>query len=182
MPIKTTRPTHLYRLFDHAGRLIYIGISTDPSKRLERHKSTQPWADEIARLQVGQVFEARDAAEEAEKIAIQRESPTYNKVHSFRPPTRNIFFTKPNAVCVVTDGGRVINGVAQRDNGEVLLIEHCDFMGYLTGFYSRVPWSEIREFIEGIRSSDGELMNNDQMVDFAKRWRHKQPQAVKEQA
>ncbi|HEY5835020.1 GIY-YIG nuclease family protein [Streptomyces sp.] len=35
--------TAVYRLFDTAGRLLYVGISADPERRWEQHAATQLW-------------------------------------------------------------------------------------------------------------------------------------------
>jgi len=39
----TDRPTALYRLTDAAGRLLYVGITTDPAARFKKHEGTAPW-------------------------------------------------------------------------------------------------------------------------------------------
>ena len=36
-------PTALYRLYDAASVLIYVGITSRPAARMRRHAKTQPW-------------------------------------------------------------------------------------------------------------------------------------------
>lgn len=91
----------LYRHYDDAGRLLYVGITTSltcnsyaaypyailnhktrqPSStrgaRLTHHKS-QPWYPQIKTITLEQ-FPDRAAAENAERWAIHDEKPLYNK-------------------------------------------------------------------------------------------------------
>lgn len=73
--------TSLYRLYDKAERLLYVGMSADPVGRIEVHMKTQPWALEVAEAR----FEwhgTRWHAETAEIIAIKGERPAYNYQHA----------------------------------------------------------------------------------------------------
>jgi len=69
----------LYRCYNAAGELLYIGISYDISTRLETHKRTTPWFHEVDRI-VCKLRPARTAyADEA--AAIRTELPRYNIKH-----------------------------------------------------------------------------------------------------
>lgn len=68
---------YLYRHFNTEGRLLYVGISRDASKRLAQHRAHAPWFDEIATVDVT-AFETREKAAEAERRAIQKERPVHN--------------------------------------------------------------------------------------------------------
>jgi len=75
--------TQLYRHFDKAGNLLYVGVSLDALYRLGQHKSNAQWFSSIARVTVER-FPTRGAALAAERIAIQTERPHHNK-HGARP-------------------------------------------------------------------------------------------------
>lgn len=67
----------LYRHFDLAGQLLYVGISLSTVQRLIQHKDRSRWFAEIARVEIER-FNTRKAALQAEKAAIRRERPVYN--------------------------------------------------------------------------------------------------------
>lgn len=67
----------LYRHFDANGRLLYVGVSLSTVARLSQHRSS-PWFDEIATV-TSQNFPTQADAYKAERSAIWRELPIYNK-------------------------------------------------------------------------------------------------------
>lgn len=69
--------TALYRHFDAAGRLLYVGISLNSIKRTAQHKHGARWFQAIARIDIEWLPE-RTAALAAEAIAIARENPAWN--------------------------------------------------------------------------------------------------------
>lgn len=73
--------TALYRLFDTAGQLLYVGIATSPRTRRYAHREEKRWWPQVAREEV-EWFPSRTAAKSAEKIAIKAEDPLYNVTHS----------------------------------------------------------------------------------------------------
>ena len=68
----------LYRLFDDSGTLLYVGITNDVRQRFAAHATTQPWWGEVADCRT-EFFSTRTALDAAERVAIQSESPRYNK-------------------------------------------------------------------------------------------------------
>lgn len=70
-------PTTLYRLFDAAGDLLYVGISTRPMQRVREHSKGQTWWTEVA-SQTFEHFPTRPEAATAELAAIRTENPRYN--------------------------------------------------------------------------------------------------------
>lgn len=76
--------TALYRHFDAAGQLLYVGISLSAVHRLAQHRQTAHWFDRIARIEI-EWHESRAAALAAEIIAIRRESPQCNVQHAGTP-------------------------------------------------------------------------------------------------
>lgn len=75
----TARRTALYRFFDSDDQLLYIGIAYDPNLRRYQHAG-QPWRDAVAR-QVIEWYPSRQAAEDAERKAIEAELPLHNIQH-----------------------------------------------------------------------------------------------------
>ena len=69
--------TSLYRHFDHAGVLLYVGIAKDPDVRFSLHRSTSAWAQHSADMRV-EWYETRDDALRAERQAIAAERPLFN--------------------------------------------------------------------------------------------------------
>lgn len=71
---------HLYRHFDAAGRLLYVGISLNALQRLLEHDQA-PWFDEIVRVEISR-YPTRLAALAAERQAIRGEGPAHNIMHA----------------------------------------------------------------------------------------------------
>lgn len=67
----------VYRLYDHAGQLLYIGSTGDLDKRLRDHRCKQPWAGAIARV-ASEPHPDRASARAAETAAIGIERPLHN--------------------------------------------------------------------------------------------------------
>lgn len=73
-----SRGTALYRFFDKGNQLLYVGISNYPASRVETHRRSSPWRDQIARHSIEE-HPSRSAAAFAESEAINTEFPLYNK-------------------------------------------------------------------------------------------------------
>lgn len=72
-----TLPCAVYRQYDKAGRLLYVGQSQDPLSRFYGHRSASHWAFSVARIEV-EWFADRKAALVAEAAAIRAEDPLHN--------------------------------------------------------------------------------------------------------
>lgn len=70
--------TELYRHFDAAGRLLYVGISVNSPSRLCAHRREAGWADQIVTITIER-FPTRREALDAEIRAIQTEKPLHNQ-------------------------------------------------------------------------------------------------------
>lgn len=79
-----TKPCALYRCFSEDHRLLYVGCSPSPLTRLKSHEKLQPWATDIRSVTV-EWFPDRNAAMEAEKMAISAELPEWNVHHRPNP-------------------------------------------------------------------------------------------------
>ncbi|GJF06569.1 GIY-YIG nuclease family protein [Pseudonocardia sp. D17] len=74
------KPHALYRFFDSSERLLYVGITNDPTRRFEQHRSTKPWWTEVATVRIEQ-HASRSKALAAERAAIVAEHPIHNIQH-----------------------------------------------------------------------------------------------------
>lgn len=68
---------YLYRHFDKEGILLYIGVSLNSIKRLSQHQNNAHWFPFIRQIKI-ESFDTREAALEAERIAITIENPLHN--------------------------------------------------------------------------------------------------------
>lgn len=75
------RPTALYHLFDADDRMLYVGITFDPSQRFASHKRDMPWWPLVARRDI-RWFDTRREAETEEIATIEKADPPYNTEHS----------------------------------------------------------------------------------------------------
>lgn len=71
----------VYRLFDEAGTLLYVGVTKDVSRRFVEHRCERPWWFMVRSTTI-QRFDDQAAAEVAEREAIETEGPIYNISHS----------------------------------------------------------------------------------------------------
>jgi predicted GIY-YIG superfamily endonuclease len=79
----------LYRHFNASGELLYVGISLNSVARLAQHRDRSAWFGEIVRIEI-EAFETKEAAIQAEIIAIWKERPKYNIRHQYAAPTVSI--------------------------------------------------------------------------------------------
>jgi hypothetical protein len=83
-PIDSTRRTAVYRFFDKAERLLYVGIAFDPGERWKRHAAVARWWKDAVDNTIDW-YDTRAEAERAELTAIRYEKPIYNKRDSVTP-------------------------------------------------------------------------------------------------
>ena len=76
----------VYRLYDEADTLLYIGSTGNFGKRLGEHRHQRP--EMMARYVRGEVerYDDRAAALKAERIAIHAERPPFNVMHNDDSP------------------------------------------------------------------------------------------------
>jgi predicted GIY-YIG superfamily endonuclease len=71
--------TFLYRCYDAAGTLLYVGVALDLEQRMREHRMATTWyRDEVTRIELGR-YPDRASALEAERQAIQAEAPKHNR-------------------------------------------------------------------------------------------------------
>jgi hypothetical protein len=84
---------HLYRIYDEADRILYIGISNQWRERLHSHEKASPWMTEAVTIRL-EKYPNRKAVEAAEREAIRLERPLYNKRFSLDFESKNAHFQK----------------------------------------------------------------------------------------
>lgn len=72
------KPGYVYRAFDAAGELLYIGCTIKPSSRFTQHQSEKDWWPEVASITL-ECHESREAALSVERVAIAKERPRLNR-------------------------------------------------------------------------------------------------------
>jgi hypothetical protein len=76
--------TAVYRCYDSADRLLYVGASCLGSVRFNQHQTEKGWWPGVARIQV-EHYANRAEALAAERAAIESEAPTMNVHFGSRP-------------------------------------------------------------------------------------------------
>ena len=72
---------YLYRAFSDEGDLLYVGISGKWSERLHQHERESEWMELTDYVRIER-FPDRESVMHAERVAIEKEKPKYNKQYS----------------------------------------------------------------------------------------------------
>jgi excinuclease UvrABC nuclease subunit len=75
--VRVDSPHYVYRCYDYAGRLIYVGCSVNPVQRVKQHRYTSWWGTQILDVRLI-VFPSKDYALQKEREAIGEERPRWN--------------------------------------------------------------------------------------------------------
>jgi hypothetical protein len=70
-------PHYVYRCYDAAGDLLYIGCTNSPVYRIKGHRTSSPWGDRIHTVRYT-VFPDRRKGLDVERAAIWHENPRHN--------------------------------------------------------------------------------------------------------
>ncbi len=73
--------TTLYRFYNTADELLYVGISEKGPERWKAHRKDKPWWTDVARTTT-EHYDTRQDALDAERSAIKAEKPKHNVVHN----------------------------------------------------------------------------------------------------
>lgn len=71
--------THLYRHFDAAHNLLYVGVTCDTEARKAAHKTSSHWFSDVDTIEFVE-FSDRESALNAEIIAIIQDRPKWNVI------------------------------------------------------------------------------------------------------
>lgn len=83
-PVNVLTPTAVYRYFNAAGTLLYVGATANPKRRAWEHGVRQRWWCDVASASF-EWFADRQAAMDAEAAAIRAEKPLHNKTAMWAP-------------------------------------------------------------------------------------------------
>lgn len=68
---------YVYRFFDAAGQLLYVGVTADPHTRWMQHQRRSAWAASAEMVSLER-YAYEDLALDAERYAIRTEQPLHN--------------------------------------------------------------------------------------------------------
>jgi predicted GIY-YIG superfamily endonuclease len=130
----------LYRHFAEDKTLLYVGISVSAIHRLSQHKSRSFWFKEISFVTI-EKFSSRSEVLKAEKKAIEKELPLYNKTHMLSCKKQ-----KPSST-----EGRWLEFQQQRRNEQLKIKEDNlkdeaiiqQDLAWVDGQWERLGWDEL---------------------------------------
>lgn len=70
-------PTWLYKAYNQSGNLLYVGITSQPTRRMTIHKCKSIWWEDKEKV-TWQIFSSRKSAMQAETFIISSECPVFN--------------------------------------------------------------------------------------------------------
>lgn len=79
----------LYRFWNDADELLYVGITARPWERWKQHRGEKPWWEEVAKVTI-ENFATREEVKAAETAAIRTEGPLYNIAERLRAPAPEV--------------------------------------------------------------------------------------------
>ncbi|GAC1664474.1 MAG: hypothetical protein PVS3B2_00150 [Candidatus Dormibacteraceae bacterium] len=118
--------TALYRHFDAARQLLYVGISLSAVARLAQHRRTAHWFELLARVDI-EWFPTREIALRAEIQAITHEHPKFNVHHAGAMPAEPEPRIEPRPSFAIehTLSGRRDGNYFERDDADDMLAWWC---------------------------------------------------------
>lgn len=179
----------LYRFFAGDDRLLYVGMTRNPSRRFEKHSGEKSWWSEVARIEM-EHHSTLPELREAERQAIQHDKP----IHNIRMNNGTVGKPRPVSRCGLTVGSVYALGL---DDGEcpVGLVESLDDSGVTLTLYSWmvglfdlsdtwVPYCTIKRWVRADKMSKDAAMADgwheriaqigvfamDPLADFQMKW------------
>jgi hypothetical protein len=99
----------LYRMFDRAGRLLYVGISFNAGERATQHAESKPWWPQVDHIRIEHLTCSREDALRKERWAIYAEKPIHNVQHNtgrneYTPRGASLVpFSTPDVLCATEE-------------------------------------------------------------------------------
>lgn len=176
----------LYRFYDVADDLLYIGVTHDPGARWASHRKDKPWWHEVTRISV-ETHPSRTAVLEAERTAILAEQPRYNVVHNRRTATgQQVSTPQLDRLSPIQAGDWIALGLVDGrcPVGEVVAVDDTwvsvrlkDFMwGGLTNHIVAERWDTVGRvelaYPEDAQEDGGHprLMDDEHLGEFQTAW------------
>jgi predicted GIY-YIG superfamily endonuclease len=169
--------THtLYRFFNAAGDLLYVGITNSPPRRFQQHKADKEWWSEVASITLAE-YQSRAALMAAEREAVRNECPRYNKM--LQSPATTNSDSRPEIDSVLPLGAFVALGLidGRCPIGKVVYFDdvwvtvgHKDFMGYYDSQRRSYRVESIVEIAYAYRDAEDDRIDDEHLDRFASRW------------
>lgn len=140
--------TQLYRHFDKAGTLLYVGISLHAVKRLSEHDGSSPWYKDISHVTI-EHFPSRQAAEIAEKKAIKKEKPRHNIAHVDNTSNHHVFSQERTALELLWGADAIAKELGRTVKSTFHMLEsgHLPFARKIKGRWC-ASRTKLHEFFE----------------------------------
>lgn len=71
-------PTWVYHAFCEHNGLLYVGVASDPERRVRQHLYAKPWWRHEVDMVLAELYPSRRQALDVESSAIHNMRPTYN--------------------------------------------------------------------------------------------------------
>jgi predicted GIY-YIG superfamily endonuclease len=133
--------TKLYRYYDSAGTLLYIGISKNALQRLTEHETDKSWQADISNVRI-ETFRDRASAHAAERLAIAEENPSHNLIR----------YASRSAAREQRDGSRRDRARRTKEAPRAIN-DRC--LAALTSMYEEMHWND---FLFAYSHTGGELV------------------------
>lgn len=118
----------LYRFFDADDQLLYVGLTVNPGRRMEKHRGTQPWWADVARIEMEQHLDL-ETLRAAEREAIKAERP----LHNIRMNGRQQTSSAPPLVWICE-----VCRTAVPDDAGYIAVSYADLLAYWEAEIRRV--------------------------------------------
>lgn len=209
-PDLATQQHVLYRFFNAADELLYVGITNNPGRRFDQHGDTKPWWTEVANIRM-EVHPDRAAVLEAERHAVATEHPKHNVRLRERPcaspgrrprtaMTTNSTGKKPDrnrlerAIAQDADPGSLVGSFFHGQGGRFHTNQGCivaepmpgiylvEFFSWLMGESTNQQLVPIAQMTEWLFYDDAEWMTSAYEHGVQQRWdrERKEEQARRE--
>lgn len=141
--------TALYRFYDDAGGLLYVGITHRIGERFAAHRGASSWYDLAARVALER-HPTREAALKAERDAIIAERPRWNVVHNRRAAAK-----KTPPVNAKNTGRWIFESLASgyEKRRDLYLYPELDYSPMVDDYWDEPGADQLAAYIRGVRES-----------------------------
>lgn len=129
----------LYRAYDSDDTLLYVGITCQGPARLDTHRRTSGWWDDVSYIIV-EHSDDRRTVDQAETVAINTENPIHNVAKSLRLRPHG---TPANSLRLIREArGWSREALAEKAGTAALTILRYEIRGSNPAFSTVVSWAK----------------------------------------
>lgn len=151
--------TAVYRHYDEAGRLLYIGMTANPYQRSTEHARLNTDFCGVARIEI-EWHKSRHKAAEAERRAIKAEAPKYNVLHNSKAPP-----APPNTIADRIASSREKAGLSKADLARIVDVSAPTVTDWESGAISKISSENLFRLADALDVSGRWLVfGNSQVV------------------